>query len=433
MHTIGPFYAATELRITEDDPPPREPGMRNIALDSQGRLLEFSAIPPAKLDTSFNSIDSALLFSLAGLDRKDFSAAKPERGTIAGEDAQEAWLGIRPGQPDIKLRVEAGFAAGRPTYFAVVGPWKELGKQPEKQQALLAVTTNSVVIFVMLLGALLAWKNVRTGRGDSRGAFRIALFALSALMLAWLLGSDHRFHSPELNLYLHALSEGLGWSAVSSVMYLAVEPFARHRWPHALISWNRFLEGRFGDSLVARHVLIGIFFAALVAIVRTGGLLLHWSPPELPEPRLVEAVHSNFRATAFLLGILFDSLNIPLALFFLFSFLRAGARNQWIASVLWIIMINYLTRPLDLTVPGIVLVSFFGVLWLVSVIRFGLVAGMAMWFADRIFRAEIMLDPHSWYASQITLLVVTIAALSIIAFKISLESQLALRIKLLET
>jgi hypothetical protein len=396
--------------------------------------LEFSAIPPAVVAPNPNSVDSASLFSLAGLDPKDFSAAKPERGTVAGEDAHEAWLGSRPGEPNITLRVEAGFAAGRPTYFAVVGPWKQnLQKEPGKQQAILAVTTTSAVIFVMLLGAIVAWKNVRTLRGDSRGAFRIALFALGALILAWLLGSDHRFDSGELNLYLNALGESLAWSGFCGVMYLAVEPFARHRWPHALISWNRLLGGRFGDSLVARHVLTGLFFAALVSIVRTSGLLLHWSAPELPEPRLVEAVHSNTRAIAFLLAILFDSVNIPLALFFLLSFLRAGLRNQWFASLLWIVMINYLTRPLDLTLPGILLVSVFGVLWLVSVMRFGLVAGMAMWFADRIFRAEIMLDPHGWFGAQMILLVITVAALSIIAFKVSIENQPALRIKLLET
>jgi Protein kinase domain len=83
VHTIGPFYAAPELRITEEDPPLREPGMRNVALDPQGLLLGFSAIPSTKEDPNFNRADSALLFSLAGLDPKDFRAVKPERGTIA--------------------------------------------------------------------------------------------------------------------------------------------------------------------------------------------------------------------------------------------------------------------------------------------------------------------------------------------------------------
>jgi serine/threonine-protein kinase len=433
VHTIGPFYAAPEVRITKDNPPLLKPGMLGIVLDSQGQLLEFTAIPSSKTDSVPVTVDPALLFTMAGLDPKKFTTVKPERGAIVGDDKQEAWIGNRPEQQNIPLRVEAGFSAGRPAHFAIVGPWSQtLEKQPGEHDALTAVTTITVVIFVMLVGGVLAWKNLRTARSDRRGAFRLSLFAFSTVMLVWLLGSDHQYHSTELNLYLNALGEALVWSALAGVMYLAIEPFSRHRWPRALISWNRLMEGRFNDSLVARHVLVGIFFAALVAIVRTGALLLHWSAPELPDPRLLEAMQSNFRAGALLIGILFDSANIPLALLFLLTFLRAGLRNQWVASVLWIVLINALTRPLDFTVPGILLVSVFGVLWLVSVMRFGLTAGMAMWFADRIFRAEIMLDPHNWYAERMILLLAALAALSIIAFKMSLGSQPALRLKLLE-
>jgi hypothetical protein len=64
--------------------------------------------------------------------------------------------------------------------------------------------------------------------------------------------------------------------------------------------------------------------------------------------------------------------------------------------------------------------------------RFGLVAGMALWFADRIFRAEIMLDPHSWFVGRMALLVASVAALSLFAFKMSLGNEPALRFKVLE-
>jgi serine/threonine-protein kinase len=430
LHVIGPFYAAPEFRITWDDPPRLNPGMFNVTLDSEGRLLELVAVPLPGSGAP-TPVDSSVLLGMAGLSAQDLTAVEPERAAITGAQ-QLAWIGRRPDQPDIPLRVEAAFAAGRPVYFSVVGPRTHVvEKWPPWQQSLIAISTMSVVVFVVFGGALLAWRNLQTGRADRRGAFRLALFAFVAVSLAWLLGSDHRFGWQELMVWVNSLGEALVWSVAAGVVYLAVEPFARHRWPQALISWNRLVEGRFTDSLVARHVLAGVFFASLVSIVRTTGLLAHWSLPELPETRLLDAMQSNFRTASFVLGLLVDSANIPLVLFFLLSFFRSLG-NQYFAMTLWIIFLNLLTRPLDLTVPGVLLVSVFGVLWLVSVTRFGLVAGMAMWFADRVFRAEIMLWPQSWYAGRMYLLLATVAALSVYAFKMSLGDRPALSLKLMD-
>jgi Protein kinase domain len=430
LHVIGPFYAAPELRVSEDDPPRLQAGMSNVTLDSDGKLLEFLAVPVAGSSAS-TTVDRSLLLSMAGLSSQDLTTVGPTQQAIAG-DQQFAWIGHRPDQPDVPLRVEAGFAAGRPVYFAVIGPWTHVvEKRPAWQEAVIVISTIGALVFIVFGGSLLAWRNVQSGRGDRRGAFRLALFAVVAVSLAWLLGSDHRFGSQEYKVWVNSLGEALVWSVVAGVMYLAVEPFARHRWPHALISWNRLIEGRFRDSLVARHVLVGIFFASIVCIVRTAGLLFHWSLPELPETRLLDAVQSNFRTASFVLGILVDSANIPLALFFLWSFFRSLG-NQYVAVALWIVVLNVLTRPLDLTVPGVLLVSVFGALWLVSVTRFGLIAGMAMWFADRIFRAEIMLSPQSWYAGRMYLLLGIIAALAVHAFKMSLGNRPALSLRLME-
>ena len=44
-----------------------------------------------------------------------------------------------------------------------------------------------------------------------------------------------------------------------------------------------------------------------------------------------------------------------------------------------------------------------------------------MWFADRVFRAEIMIAPNSWNAEQIYLLVGRVALLSVCAFATSVR------------
>ena len=215
-----------------------------------------------------------------------------------------------------------------------------------------------------------------------------------------------------------------------------MEPFVRHRWPHALITWNRILEGQLKDSLVGRDVLVGIFFAALLSAVRTSFVLLEAVEPTIPEAGLMDAIQSTPGALAFLLGILFDSANISLALFFLFSFFRAVLRKQWIATVVWVILVNVISNVGlgSFAVPqvsGLVISSVFAGLWLVGVMRYGLTAGIAMWFADRVFRAAIMIAPQGWYAGRIYLVLGALAALSIYAFRKSVGKRSPLSVQLM--
>ena len=41
------------------------------------------------------------------------------------------------------------------------------------------------------------------------------------------------------------------------MLYLALEPYVRKRWPETIISWTRVLAGRFRDPLVGRDILLG--------------------------------------------------------------------------------------------------------------------------------------------------------------------------------
>ena len=192
-----------------------------------------------------------------------------------------------------------------PIYFKVFGPWTGSTPASEPIQDLLTIT---VVAFVIITGSALAWRNLKDGRGDRRGAFRLALFAFASLMLAWICGSTHGFHREELNLFLAALGEALYRSVLAGVLYLALEPFVRKRWPHALISWNRILEGRFGDSLAGRDVLVGISFAAAVCVVRTGLRFVDPTPQPSWSPRYSRRCNPRRRHCRFLRA----SYSIPL-------------------------------------------------------------------------------------------------------------------------
>ena len=62
------------------DPPPTFPGMVQVHLDTEGRLLSFSAVPPQKEDPSeapAGEPDWAPLFAAAGFDRQAFTPVDP--------------------------------------------------------------------------------------------------------------------------------------------------------------------------------------------------------------------------------------------------------------------------------------------------------------------------------------------------------------------
>ena len=92
---------------------------------------------------------------------------------------------------------------------------------------------------------------------------------------------------------------------------------------------------------------------------------------------------------------------IPLALFLLFSFLRIVLRSKWLAGTAVIVLINLFVNAPYFETSGIVVATAFGLLWLFGVNRFGLIAGMSLWFADRVFRAWSMLAPAPWYSGRI--------------------------------
>jgi serine/threonine-protein kinase len=414
LHPIGPIYALPATRVSEKDPPPLVPGMRSIRLDtSNGLLRELQVVPAREAAQDRPPLDWNFLLKEAGLDPQSLTPAQLEQMSTLQGDQQVAWTGTWPGRPDLPLRVEGAAQEKMPIYFKVSGPWS--GSTPASEASPLTIV---VVIFVMITGISLAWRNLNDGRGDRRGAFRLALFAFASLMVAWICASTHGFDPRELDLFLVALGEALYWSVLAGILYLAVEPFVRQRWPHALISWNRILEGRFGDSLVGRDVLVGIGFAGAVCVVRTSLNLLDVTPQQYPEPDVLQAMQSAPAAIAFLSSKLFDSANVSISLFFLFCFLRVVLRNQWIAIAIWIGLINFLTS--DPEIAGAIVVVAFGALWLLAVMRFGLTAGIAMWFADRILRIESMLAPQGWLAGSYYLLLGAVTALALYAFVKSL-------------
>ena len=121
------------------------------------------------------------------------------------------------------------------------------------------------VLLIPLAAALLAHRNLRAGRGDRRGASKIAVVVGGLSLLGWLFGVHHAMSPAEFLPLVSAVGTALLWAAMAWVGYLAVEPLFRRHWPKQLVSWSRLLEGRFRDPLVSRHLLLGILVATLLS------------------------------------------------------------------------------------------------------------------------------------------------------------------------
>jgi len=96
---------------------------------------------------------------------------------------------------------------------------------------------------VVLGGVVLARRNVRLGRGDRRGAFRLALFVFLAFMFLWVIGANHVPTLYEIGLVVMAVSWALFVAGLVWVVYVALEPYVRRHWPKD-ICINRLTAGQ---------------------------------------------------------------------------------------------------------------------------------------------------------------------------------------------
>jgi hypothetical protein len=172
--------------------------MARVQLDPEGRLLTFEAIPRRFDDAPgpWGEPDWSRLFEEAGLDLASFTAEPPAWAPRMASDVQAAWEGATPERPDLTLRVEVAGYRGRPVSFVVLGPWVEPPKMQAEEQSFTGWLAANLGLAVMTIGALVvgivfARRNIRAGRSDTRGAFRLAFWFFMAHTVVWGLWASH--------------------------------------------------------------------------------------------------------------------------------------------------------------------------------------------------------------------------------------------------
>ena len=113
-----------------------------------------------------------------------------------------------------------------------------------------------------LVATFLAFRNYYLRRADLGGAVRVAGLAF-AIHLLQLLAAAHmvQFESAG-EIFGNAVAQALLSGSILFVIYFALEPEIRSRWPHAIITWKRFLAGRWSNAQLCGDVLKGAAIGA---------------------------------------------------------------------------------------------------------------------------------------------------------------------------
>ena len=406
--------------IAERDPPVNLPGMINVQLDEQGRLLSFLAVPPEKeaAPQAASAADWAALFEAAKLNVEQLQAAEPEWTANVATDARAAWTGTWPGTTR-PLRVEAASFHGKPVFFSLLGPWSKPASTNANQETSGQPAANIVWIITTLslifAGIWLARRNYAKGRGDVRGAWRVATAVFGLELLVCLFRGHFVAGFESLEIVGLAASTGLLVSGLIFVVYLALEPYVRRNWPQTIISWTRLLDGRLRDPVIGRDVLTGTLLGLCWCLVFLFGYLFKIHHGAIPLFGGTDYMSGARTAGALWLGNIVGSMIGLMNFFFLLVLLRIIVRNRWLAAGLFVVLLSLpkIAGSDYLWTDSVVWVLIYGIA-AYAVVRFGLIAlAMAIIVANIMLNVPSTADLSRWYAPNVLFVVLVFAVIAI--------------------
>jgi serine/threonine-protein kinase len=423
-------------RPTPGDPPLNVSGMTHVVLDPQGRLLQLSVVPPqvdAATEEQRRVPDWTRLFEAAGLPRDRFTESPPQWNPPHYADARAAWTGTLPEFGDVPIRVEAAAYRGQPVGFQIVGPWTRPTRMTEAPRTPLgraAVAVTSLMVAGVLLTALWASRNnLRSGRGDRRGAARLALAVIVLLMASWAFGAHHVGDAAvEINEFFIAVSLALLNAAFIWIAYMALEPLVRRRWPASLVGWTRMLSGRWNDPLVGRDVLIGlasgVVFTLLVRLTALGSAWVGL-PPNTPSlvnpdplggglPVLVSSLLAGVNS------VISTALVVILLVALIRSWVRWPPAAYALSAVLFALMIG--AEVISGEMPVFETTIALGIAAMLAAVawRFGVLAlAVTLLVAQVVYHTPVVADVSRWYSPLTIVGVAVLVAMAAAAFVVA--------------
>jgi serine/threonine-protein kinase len=421
------------------NPPSEVSGMTNITLDPRGRLVRFERVPPQIEESAppSTNTDWSRLFAAAGLDQTKFTPTQPKWVPLLYADERAAWEGPHVDHPQFSVRIEAAAFRNRAVNFEIIFPWDRPFRQ-EEQSITGGERVATIMLFAVFLGvaigaALMGRQNLQLGRGDKRSAFRLAIFIFLVSVTGGLLGAHHVPDlGEELGLITLIVAFALAPAALIWLLYIALEPHVRRRWPRLIISWSRLMAGNFRDPMVGRDLLMGGLLGLIHgACIPLGLLITRWGGFEAPPIITINAftLGSPRRLLAvFLNSHLVSSVFIGFAFLFFLLLLYIILRKEWLATLaLFLIALAIEVSAFAFGGPRLFWVASILVAATLTILisRFGLLATMvAQLFFFLSLAYPLTTDFSAWYAPSTIFALVIALGLSIYGFYISVGGKI---------
>jgi predicted Ser/Thr protein kinase len=414
--------------VTLEDPPPIVSGMIQLESDIHGRLLSFEAIPPQVLETPTAPSPAPnwnVLFAAADLDAAQFKPIEPQRTWLATSDVRAAWNGTWPGTKR-GLHIEAAALRGKPVAFEMISEWRDPSRLADNSGASSSEWVLAIILIVLFnVAPILGLRNYQQQKGDSRGAFRMAAFIFYVQMILWFFRGHF---TPTLGLvmpFIMGLCSAIFYGVAMWLLYMALEPYIRRRWPQGIIAWSNVLTGRWHDPVVGRDVMFGAAMgAAWLLIARLGDLarMAHGASLNVGNTGYLNGLRSSLGLAMLAVP---DSVRSALVFFFLIFLFRILLRNQWLAMIAFVGLFLALDLPGSryLWIDSAETILTYGLAALV-ITRLGLLAFAAGVFVhDLLVHLPVTLNTAAPYFSVSTLMMAIALGFCIWAFRTSIAGQ----------
>jgi serine/threonine-protein kinase len=397
---LEPLVALPFGEVSHDNPAPNKPGMVQVRLNANGHLRDFSAEPYASAEAAAAPATPESVFHAMGFDMTGFAEITPAEAPSTASDQVRAWKGVHPKIANLPLTIGMATWKGRLTWARVIFPSKD--KPESSLRKLIEAYPLLIIAAGLVVAGVLARRNWKLGRVDRNGALCVGSASFLFLLTGWF-GDVHAVPTAQMAVMVYyAAGNWLLYGALVALVYLALEPAVRARWPHSLMTWNRLLAGRWRDPQVASHVLIG---GAIGCAVWLGFKMIDFWTNAGNTVSFMGNLSFTLGPRQWVGGyayIIANAVRVGLFGFLMICGLRALVRNVLLAAVVASILFTFTEDSVVNAAQwqmraAIYLLVYFIIAFVL--LRFGLIATMAViFFANGIGSTNLGLDWKTWYA-----------------------------------
>ena len=412
------------------DPPTYPPASVSLRLAPDGRLLRLVAGPDPAAPPGSATPESLLPAAarLAGLDPSQLAPPGLLTAPPVFADRLSSWSTMVPERPGAALHLTLATYRGRLVFAELSGPWTPAPATPRRADLSLVDLAVWSEALVLVAGIVLARRNLVAGRGDRRGAFRLATAVFAFGLCANSLRADFAGGIDGMRLFAALTAAALYDAASVWVFYIALEPHVRRVWPECLVSWVRMLSGRLHDPVVGRDVLLGITVYQGLAIGSLA-ILAVAAPGGLQSPGLATAL-APLAGTRFFLAALADAPRngIMMGTFYLLvlllvrTLLRGRTTIPAFAVVLFALSLgsfSLLTDSLFTPLP-VLLAGFLSAGLTLILVRLGLLPVVViMSLFDLVVSLPMTFDLDAWYVDRTLWAMALVLAVALWAYRTS--------------